>query len=41
MRCVRGCGWGWNTEQAKEPEGQMERAIERLFHALAEGKASA
>jgi uncharacterized protein YndB with AHSA1/START domain len=41
MLCVRGCGWGLSAEKAKELEGQMERAVERLASALAERKASA
>jgi uncharacterized protein YndB with AHSA1/START domain len=41
MLCVRGCGWGLSAEKAKELEGQMERAVERLARALAERKASA
>jgi uncharacterized protein YndB with AHSA1/START domain len=39
--CVRGCGWGLSAEKAKELEGQMERAVERLASALAANKASA
>jgi uncharacterized protein YndB with AHSA1/START domain len=41
MLCVRGCGWGLSAEKAKELEGQMERAVDRLASALAEGKAGA
>jgi uncharacterized protein YndB with AHSA1/START domain len=41
MLCVRGCGWGLSAEKAKELEGQMERAVERLAGALSEGKAMA
>lgn len=41
MLCVRGCGWGLPAEKAKELEGQMERAVERLAAALAASKASA
>ena len=32
--CVRGCGWGLRAEKAKELEGQMERAVDRLAGAL-------
>jgi hypothetical protein len=39
--CVRGCGWGLRVEKAKELEGQMERAVERLASALAASKMSA
>jgi uncharacterized protein YndB with AHSA1/START domain len=41
MLCVRGCGWGLSAEKAKELEGQMERAVQRLAGAVSEGKASA
>ena len=41
MLCVRGCGWGLSAEKAKELEGQMERAVERLASALTAGRASA
>jgi uncharacterized protein YndB with AHSA1/START domain len=41
MLCVRGCGWGLSAEKAKELEGQMERAVERLASALTKGGASA
>ena len=41
MLCMRGCGWGLSAEKAKELEVQMERAVERLASALAQGKASA
>jgi uncharacterized protein YndB with AHSA1/START domain len=41
LLCVRGCGWGLPVERAKELEGQMERAIERLRSALAASKAVA
>ncbi len=40
MLCVRGCGWGLSAEKAKELEGQMERAVERLAIALTEGRPS-
>ncbi len=39
--CVRGCGWGLSAEKAKEREGQMERAVDRLASALTANKASA
>jgi uncharacterized protein YndB with AHSA1/START domain len=39
--CVRGCGWGLSAEKAKELEGQMERAVDRLAGALSANKASA
>ena len=39
--CVRGCGWGLSPEKAKELEGQMERAVDRLASALGTNKASA
>jgi hypothetical protein len=35
IHCVRGSGWGLSAEKAKELEGQMERAVERLAGALA------
>jgi uncharacterized protein YndB with AHSA1/START domain len=38
--CVRGCGWGFSPEKAKELEAQMERAIERLAGVLAASKAT-
>lgn len=41
MLCVRGCGWGLSAEKAKELEGQMERAVERLATALAANRAGA
>jgi uncharacterized protein YndB with AHSA1/START domain len=41
MLCIRGCGWGLSVERAKELEGQVERAIERLATALTEGKVNA
>lgn len=39
--CVRGCGWGLSAEKAKELEGQMERAVERLANTLTKGRAGA
>jgi uncharacterized protein YndB with AHSA1/START domain len=41
MLCVRGCGWGLSAEKAKELEGQMERAVERLARTVSEGNATA
>jgi uncharacterized protein YndB with AHSA1/START domain len=38
--CVRGCGWGLRLEKAKELEGQMERAVDRLRGALTVNAAS-
>jgi uncharacterized protein YndB with AHSA1/START domain len=39
--CVHGCGWGLSAEKARELEGQMGRAVDRLLSALAARKASA
>ena len=39
--CVRGCGWGLGTDKAKEIQGQMKGALQRLAGALGVSKASA
>jgi hypothetical protein len=32
--CIRGCGWGLNTEEARVIEASMESALERLIAVL-------
>lgn len=41
MLCVQGCGWGLDADTAKDIEGQMQRALERLAGVLGANKASA
>jgi uncharacterized protein YndB with AHSA1/START domain len=41
MVSVHGCGWGLSTARAKEIEGQMERALERLADVLGTTSANA
>lgn len=36
MLAVRGCGWGWPAAEAREVQGRMEEALERLVQALSE-----